>query len=63
MFEKLTDEFFTDTLFHEDDLGSVVRVHLYIEFIINEILEILVPYPEDLKPLKLDYDGKINLIC
>ncbi|MFH1769229.1 MAG: hypothetical protein ABH833_01005 [Parcubacteria group bacterium] len=63
MNKKLTDESFSSALLHEDDLGSVIRVHLHVEFHVNEILNILTPYPEDLKPLQLDYDGKVNLIC
>jgi len=58
-----TDESFRSDLFRDDDLGSIIRVHLHIEYHINDILDLLVPYPEDLKPIQLDYDGKVNLIC
>ena len=63
MNKQLTDEMFQKALLNEDELGSVIRVHLHVEYHINEILNILTPYPDDLKPLNLDYDGKVNLIC
>ena len=53
---------FRSALFKDDDLGSVIRVHLHIEHHVNEILELLVPFPQDLKAVKLDYDGKVNLL-
>jgi len=58
-----TDDRFKADLFREDDLGSVIRVHLHIEHHVNEILNLMIPYPEHLKSLKLDYDGKVNLLC
>ncbi|MFA0718964.1 hypothetical protein AB4622_23525 [Vibrio splendidus] len=56
------DESFKEALFADDDLGSVIRVHLHIEHYVNEILSIIVPYSDDLKPLQLDYFGKVNLL-
>jgi hypothetical protein len=53
---------FKSALFKDDDLGSVIRVHLHIEHHVNEILELLVPCPKDLKSVRLDYDGKVNLL-
>ena len=58
-----SDAAFKADLFRDDDLGSVIRVHLHMEHHVNEILELLVPLPENLKPIKLDYDGKVNLLC
>lgn len=63
MKDQLTDQMFSDALFNEDEIGSVIRVHLHIEYYINQILDKLVPYPEDLGPIQLDYFGKVNLIC
>lgn len=63
MKKQLTDEMFQEALFNEDELGSVIRVHLHVEYYINEILTKLVPYVDDLKPLNLDFNGKVNLIC
>ena len=63
MTEQLTNEMFQNALFNEDELGSVIRVHLHIEFYVNEIIERLVPFHKDLKPINLNYFGKVNLIC
>jgi hypothetical protein len=63
MKKNLTDDMFHEALDHEDELGSVLRVHLHVEYYIDEILHILIPFPEDLKYLSLDYNGKIHLIC
>ncbi len=63
MNKQLTDEMFQNALFNEDELGSVIRVHLHIEYHVNEILELLMPHAENIKSLKLDYEGKVNLIC
>ena len=56
------EESFKSALFKDDDLGSVIRVHLHIEHHVNDILELLVPCPQYLKSVKLDYDGKVNLL-
>ncbi len=58
----MTNEQFLSDLQAEDDLGAVIRAHLYIEYFIDQILNFVVPKPELLKPLKLDFDGKVNLI-
>ena len=34
---QLTDEMFSDALFNEDEIGSVIRVHLHIEYYVNKI--------------------------
>ena len=53
---------FKTALEHEDDLGAVIRVHLHLEIYVNQIINLLVPNPEDLKPIGLDYFGKVHLI-
>jgi len=63
MDKPLTDDMFKKALFDEDELGSVIRVRLHVEYHVNIIIQKLVPYSEDLKPINLDYDGKVNLIC
>ncbi len=57
-----SDEAFEAALNHEDDLGAVIRVHLHIEHHVNQLLELLVPFPEDLKSVKLDYDNRVKLL-
>lgn len=58
----LTENFISD-LFREDELGAVIRAHLYVEKYVDELLGLLFPYPKELKPLKLDFDGKLCLIA
>ena len=64
--KQLTDEMFQKALFDEDDLakGSVIRVHLHVEYHVNEIISKLVSYEKDLKPLGLDFNvkGKFNML-
>jgi hypothetical protein len=52
---------FLDALFGEDDLGVVVRTHIYIESGVNSILEQLIPFPEELPRLR--YEQKLKLCC
>ena len=63
MNNQLTDEMFHEALGAEDELGSVIRVHLHVEYYIDEILSKLVYDTDYLPPLKLDYSDKVNLIC
>ncbi|WP_104040651.1 hypothetical protein [Vibrio hyugaensis] len=56
------DKDFQNALHHEDDLGAVIRVHLHLETYVNKIIDLLVYSPEDLKPIGLDYFGKVHLI-
>jgi hypothetical protein len=58
----MNDEQFISDLQGEDELGAVVRAHLYIEFFIDKIIQTVVPKPECLKPLNFDFIGKINLL-
>lgn len=62
MNKQLTDDMFQDALFNEDELGSVIRVHLHIEYHINEMLDVLMPNKNDSKELKLDFEQKIHLL-
>lgn len=63
MNEEQLDKEFTEALEKEDELGMAIKAHLDIEYWVNELLNILLPYPEHLKPMELDYFGKINLLC
>ncbi len=53
---------FLSDLQREDELGAVIRAHIFIEHYVDQIIEMLTPYPEHLKPLKLDFDGKLHLM-
>lgn len=61
MNKQLTDDMFYEALLNEDELGSVLKAHLHVEYHIDEILNRLTPYPDDLPTL--DYYGKVCLIC
>jgi hypothetical protein len=52
---------FIAALIGEDELGVVLRAHNYVEAQLMRLLETLVPYPEHLKELHLDYAGKVHL--
>jgi hypothetical protein len=52
---------FLEALFGEDDLGVVVRTHIYIESGVNSILEQLIPFPGELPRLR--YEQKLKLCC
>ena len=56
-----TEDTFLKALQGEDQLGMVIRAHIYIEHHLNEFLQVLIPYPEFLEPLKLDYYGRVQL--
>jgi hypothetical protein len=58
----MNDEQFMSDLQGEDELGAVVRAHLYIEHFTDQIIQIVVAKPECLKPLNLDFSGKVNLL-
>lgn len=59
---NMSDEYnFANALKSEDEIGRVIRTHLYIESLINDFLDIAVPKPEHLKPIKLDFYDKVQL--
>lgn len=45
----------------EDEIGKVIRTHLYIENLLNNFLETALPNPEHLKPIQLDFFSKVHL--
>lgn len=50
-----------ETLKTEDEIGKVIRTHIHFENAINHFLFIALEKPQNLKNVKLDYYGKINL--
>jgi hypothetical protein len=54
------NKFITDLL-GEDVLGVVLRAHNYIEALLARLLDALVPSPEYLMKLNLDYSEKVDL--
>lgn len=50
-----------DALLSEDDIGKVIRTHLYIESLVNNFVSISVTRPDHIKPMKLDYFGTVHL--
>ena len=59
---SISDEEFEAVLKTEDDLGMVIRVHLHVEYHLNQLLELLVPFPDGLKSVKLDFDNRVKLL-
>ena len=56
-----SDNQFHEELCAEDELGSVIRAHLHIEQRLNLLLETLVPFYTELKPLNLDFESRVHL--
>ena len=52
---------FFDALFGEDDLGVVIRAHIYIESSVNALLDLLIPFSSELPRLR--YEQKLKLCC
>ena len=52
---------FLNALFGEDDLGVVVRTHIYLESAVNALLDILILVPHELPRLR--YEQKLKLCC
>jgi hypothetical protein len=57
-----TDEVkFIADLRGEDELGVVIRAQIYIETHLLRLIELLVPHPEHLEKMHLDYFQKVQL--
>lgn len=54
---------FIRALLAEDEVGCVIRSHLYVEAQINRYLELAVVDPEYLTKLGLSYAKKVELLC
>jgi len=55
------DSELSEVLKSEDEIGKVIRTHLYLENILNNFLETALPNPQHLKPIQLDFFGKVQL--
>ena len=54
------DDFVKD-LFREDEMGSVIGAHIRIEYLLLQIIDNLMPKPQHVKNLGLDYGGAVTL--
>ncbi|MGC9460195.1 hypothetical protein, partial [Vibrio genomosp. F10] len=52
---------FLSLLVQESPLGRVIHTHIHIENIVTDFLSMATCAPENLKPMRLDYFGKIHL--
>src|SRR5271163_4266025 len=57
-----TFEDFAKVIIAEDELGSVVRAHLIVEFHVEELLKLLAPNSAALPSMQLDYFGQVRLL-
>lgn len=62
MIELLPEEL-SKALDKEDELGLVLRAHLYIENKLEELLYLLVPVPRYYEEMNLNYVNKVKLAC
>lgn len=53
---------FYEDLLREDEVGVVVRAHIHIEQHLNLCIDELVPYPDALRPMELDYFQRVHLL-
>ncbi|WP_296055807.1 hypothetical protein [uncultured Amphritea sp.] len=63
MDRNLTTKDFLEELQGEDELGAAIRAHLIIENYVDQMIQIMVPYPKELKSIRLDYGGKLSLVA
>ena len=56
-----SDEAFFESLSVEDDLGMVVRAHIHVEAMLLEMIDLLVPNPEPLKKMELEFHQRVTL--
>jgi len=63
MIENLTStsEALYQTLSHDDDLIAVVRGHLYVESMLNRLIESLLPYPKEIENSRLGWPQRVEL--
>ena len=57
------DPRFVAALLGEDELGVVVRSHIFVEANINRYLELVVSAPEQLRGMGLRYRQRVQLAC
>lgn len=58
---KQNEKSFKKALRGEDELGVVLRVHIFVETTLNDILFHSVPYPKDLDKMKMTYRQRVDL--
>ena len=54
-------EDFRSALGAEDELGVVIRTHIYVESELNTLIQRLIPFPEFLTPMEMDYFQRVHL--
>jgi hypothetical protein len=54
---------FVSALLAEDELGAVVRSHIYVESRLNEYLDLVTSRPEHLAEIGLRFRQKVQLAC
>ena len=54
---------FRKALLEDDEIGIVIRSHLYIENLLDELLSLLPPFPEEYEEISLSYANKVRLVC
>jgi hypothetical protein len=59
--QQPSDEAFFAALAGEDDLGVVVRAHIYVEAMLLELLSLLVVDSRALERMELDYAQRVTL--
>ncbi|PLX33590.1 MAG: hypothetical protein C0605_16085 [Hyphomicrobiales bacterium] len=52
---------FYKLLMGEDELGVVIRSHIFVESVLDELLDQLIPYSRHLSSMNLSYHQKITL--
>ena len=52
---------FSKDLSSEDEMGAVVRAHIWLENMVVQFVECFLPDPSHLKSLSLDYDSYVGL--
>lgn len=62
MNEDKLDKYFSDSLKEDNQLVRTISIHLDVEYWVNELVDLMVSKPEKLKPIRLDYFGKVNLL-
>ena len=56
-------ESFNEDLSGKDDLGMVVRAHLHVESMLDNLIDCLVPAPQHINKLRLDYAPTASPQC
>jgi len=54
---------FRKALLEDDEIEIVIRSHLYIENLLDELLSSLLPFPEEYEEMNLSYANKVRLVC